>query len=197
MVRHHYPLLAGAIATALSLSAASAWAGDISGRVTEASSGRALPNATVRVPQLGRSVQADRSGDYRLDGVPAGTHAIEVDYVGLPGTKGDITVPETGAVERNFALGTTPETLGVEEITVTGYRLAQITALQDKKSSQVIKESVTADDAGKLPDQNAGETLARVVGVAVTTDQGEGRYVTIRGIDAALSNVTIDGQIIG
>jgi len=54
-----------------------------------------------------------------------------------------------------------------------------------------------ADDAGKLPDQNAGETLARVVGVAVTTDQGEGRYVTIRGIDAALSNVTIDGQIIG
>ena len=56
---------------------------------------------------------------------------------------------------------------------------------------------MTADDAGKLPDQNAGETLARVVGVAVTTDQGEGRYVTIRGIDAALSNVTIDGQIIG
>ena len=31
----------------------------------------------------------------------------------------------------------------------------------------------------------------------MTTDQGEGRYVTIRGIDAALSNVTIDGQIIG
>ena len=89
----------------------------------------------------------------------------------------------------------TPEDL--EEVTVTGYRLAQITALQDKKSSQTIKESVTADDAGKLPDQNAGETLARVTGVAVTTDQGEGRYVTIRGIDAALSNVTIDGQIIG
>ena len=197
MVRHHYPLLAAAIATALSLSAASAWAGDISGRVTEASSGRPLPNATVRVPQLNRSVQADRSGDYRLDGVPAGTYAVEANYVGLPGAKGDVTVPETGAVARNFVLGTTPETLGVEEITVTGYRLAQITALQDKKSSQVIKESVTADDAGKLPDQNAGETLARVVGVAVTTDQGEGRYVTIRGIDAALSNVTIDGQIIG
>ena len=96
-----------------------------------------------------------------------------------------------------FSLGSTPEALGVEEVTVTGYRLAQITALQDKKASQTIKESVTADDAGKLPDQNAGETLARVTGVAVTTDQGEGRYVTIRGIDAALSNVTIDGQIIG
>lgn len=196
-MRDHYPLLAAAIAAALSLSAASASAGDLAGRVTEASSGRALPNATVRVPQLGRSVQANRSGEYRLDNVPAGTYAVEVDYVGLPGAKGSVTVPESGPVEQDFSLGTTPEALGVEEITVTGYRLAQITALQDKKSSQVIKESITADDAGKLPDQNAGETLARVVGVAVTTDQGEGRYVTIRGIDAALSNVTIDGQTIG
>jgi TonB-dependent receptor len=197
MVRHQFPLLAAAIAAALSFPAASAWAGDIAGRVTETGSGRALPNATVRVPQLGRSVVADRSGEYRMDGVPAGSYAVEVDYVGLPSAKGQVTVPESGAVDQNFSLGSTPEALGVEEITVTGYRLAQITALQDKKASQTIKESVTADDAGKLPDQNAGETLARVVGVAVTTDQGEGRYVTIRGIDAALSNVTIDGQIIG
>ena len=197
MVRHQYALLSAAIAAALSLPVASAWAGDLTGRITETGSGRALPNATVRVPQIGRSVVADRSGAYRMDGLPAGSYAVEVDYVGLPSAKGQVTVPESGAAEQNFTLGSTPETLGVEEITVTGYRLAQITALQDKKASQTIKESVTADDAGKLPDQNAGETLARVVGVAVTTDQGEGRYVTIRGIDAALSNVTIDGQIIG
>ena len=44
----------------------------------------------------------------------------------------------------------------LEEIEVTGFRLAQITALQDKRSAKIIKESVTANDAGKLPDQNAG-----------------------------------------
>jgi TonB-dependent receptor len=197
MVRHQYALLSAAIAAALALPGASAWAGDLTGRITEAASGRALPNAKVSVPQLGRSTVADRSGAYRLDDVPAGSYAIEVEYVGLSGAKGNVTVPESGAAEQNFSLGSMAETLGVEEVTVTGYRLAQITALQDKKASQTIKESVTADDAGKLPDRNAGETLARVVGVAVTTDQGEGRYVTIRGIDAALSNVTIDGQIIG
>lgn len=195
MSRHYHPLIAAAVAAALSIPLTPTWAGDLIGRVTEAGTGRPMPNATVRIPQLGRTTAADRSGAYRFTDVPAGTHAVEVEYVGFGVSKADVAVPETGEVEHAFTLGAT--NAGVEEVTVTGYRLAQITALQDKKESKTIKESVTADDAGKLPDQNAGETLARVVGVAVTTDQGEGRYVTIRGIDAALSNVTIDGQIIG
>src|SRR5688572_13661902 len=189
MNRHNYPLIAAAVAAALSLSTTPAWAGDVVGQVTDANTGRPLPNATVRMPQLGRSTVADRSGEYRFANVPAGTHSVEVEYVGFGTSKGDVTVPESGEVTRQFSLGDTAET--VTEVTVTGYRLAQITALQDKKASRTIKESVTANDAGKLPDQNAGETLARVTGVSVTTDQGEGRYVMIRGIDAALSNVTI------
>ena len=36
MLRHQYPLLSAAIAAALSLPMAAAWAGDITGRVTEA-----------------------------------------------------------------------------------------------------------------------------------------------------------------
>jgi TonB-dependent receptor len=196
MKRHHHSLIAAAVAAALA-AASPAWSGEVTGKVTESASGRPLPNATVRLPGLGRSVVADRSGQYRIDGVPAGTHAVEVEYVGLGSTQSNVVVAETGATQQDFTLSTGQPDSAIEEITISGYRLAQITALQDKKASKVIKESVTADDAGKLPDQNAGETLARVTGVAVTTDQGEGRYVTIRGIDAALSNVTIDGQIIG
>jgi len=195
MNRHNYPLIAAAVAAALTLPLTPAWAGDVVGQVTDANTGRVLPNATVRIPQLGRSTVADRSGEYRFANVPAGTHSVEVEYVGFGTSKSEVTVPESGEVTQAFSLGESGETL--TEVTVTGFRLAQITALQDKKSSNTIKESVTADDAGKLPDRNAGESLARVTGVAVTTDQGEGRYVTIRGIDSALNNITIDGQIIG
>ena len=195
MNRHNYPLIAAAVAAALSLPLTPAWAGDVVGKVTDVATGRPLPNATVRIPQLGRTTVADRSGEYRFTDVPAGTHSVEVEYVGFGTSKGEVVVPESGEVAQEFSLGDGAES--VTEVTVTGYRLAQITALQDKKSSNTIKESVTADDAGKLPDRNAGESLARVTGVAVTTDQGEGRYVTIRGIDSALNNITIDGQIIG
>jgi hypothetical protein len=191
MKRHYSRFVAAAVAATLSAPLTTTWAGDLVGRVTD-STGRPLPNATVRIPQLGRSTVSDRSGAYRLSNLAAGTHGVEVEYVGFGKQQNSVEVPETGEVEQAFTLGggAGPE---LEEVTVTGYRLAQITALQDKKSSRTIKESVTANDAGKLPDQNAGETLARVTGVAVTTDQGEGRYVTIRGIDAALSNVTVDG----
>ncbi|HEU4484304.1 MAG TPA: TonB-dependent receptor [Povalibacter sp.] len=196
MNRHYSRILAAAVAATLS-APLTTWAGDLVGRVTDASTGRPLPNATVRIPELGRSAVSDRSGAYRLSNLPAGTHGIEVEYVGFGKQQESVDVPETGEVQQTFTLGGGGADAQLEEVTVTGYRLAQITALQDKKSSRTIKESVTANDAGKLPDQNAGETLARVTGVAVTTDQGEGRYVTIRGIDAALSNVTIDGQLIG
>jgi TonB-dependent receptor len=173
--------------------AGSALAGDVIGRVTEGAAGRPLPNATVIIESLGRSVIADRSGEYRFTDVPAGTYEISVDYVGFERALATVSVEATGATTANINMAGT----GMEAITVVGFRLAQATALQDKKSSVTIKDSITADDAGKLPDRNAAETLSRVPGLSVTTDQGEGRYVTIRGIDAALSNVTVDGQLIG
>ncbi len=192
IVRRAYRTVA-AIAAALACLHEGALAGEIAGRITDATTGRPLPNATVRIQELNRTVKSDRSGAYRITDVPAGSYTVEAEFVGFADNSTSVTVAATGVATQAIALSGA----NIEEVTVTGYRLAQATALQDKKSAKYIKESVTADDAGKLPDQNAGDTLARVTGVSVTTDQGEGRYVTIRGIDAALSNVTIDGQTIG
>lgn len=180
------------LAAPFAVASGTAFAGDVAGRVIDSTSGRPLPNATVSIPGTGRSAVSDRSGDYRITDVPAGTHEVAVEYVGFEKNSQTVSVSDTGTASADFSLGG-----AMAEITVVGYRLAQATALQDKKSSAQIKDSITADDAGKLPDRNAAETLSRVPGLSVTTDQGEGRYVTVRGIDAALSNVTIDGQIIG
>jgi TonB-dependent receptor len=174
------------------LQVGAASAGEIVGRVTDSETGRPLPNATVRIQGTDRNALADRSGNFRIIDVPAGNYTIEVSSVGFSAGTQAVTVPETGAVTQAFVLAAS----GLEEITVTGFRLSQATALQDKKSAAVIKDSVTADDAGKLPDQNAAEALQRLPGVSVTVDQGEGRYVTIRGIDPGLNNVTLDNQIL-
>ena len=184
--------VAGALAFALLLPGIAA-AGDVTGRVTDSSTGRPLPSATVRIDALGRTVTADRSGDFRIADVPAGSHQLVATSVGYRDATQTLEVPATGAVAQAFTLLGS----GIEEVTVTGLRFALATALQDKKSSATIKDSVTADDAGKLPDQNAAEALQRLPGVSTTTDQGEGRYVTVRGIDPGLNNVTLDSQALG
>lgn len=79
-------------------------------------------------------------------------------------------------------------------ITVTGQRAAERRAIDRKRGAQGIQDSVAANDVGKLPDQNVAEAVRRVPGVSVANDQGEGRYVIIRGGDPNLANVTLNGQ---
>ncbi|SNS28143.1 MULTISPECIES: TonB-dependent receptor [unclassified Azospirillum] len=82
----------------------------------------------------------------------------------------------------------------MEEITVTGMRLADKKALQMKQKAGNIIEAIVADDVGKLPDQNVAEAVKRLPGISVANDQGEGRYVIIRGTSPNLANVTLNNQ---
>lgn len=80
------------------------------------------------------------------------------------------------------------------EVVVTGQRASDLAALQAKRDSDVTSEVVSANDVGKLPDQNVAEAVRRLSGVSVATDKGEGRYLIIRGIEPNLANVTINNQ---
>jgi TonB-dependent receptor len=182
--------LAAAIALVLS---GPAGAGDIVGRVVDAE-GRPVPSASVVLDDGGRRVTTDRGGTFRMPDVAAGTRELTVDAIGLATGGVRIVVPATGSVETTIRL---ENVATMADIVVTGFRVAQRQSLQSRKASTNIREVVSSDDVGKLPDQNAAEALQRVAGVSVSIDQGEGRYVAIRGIDPALNNVTIDGQTIG
>jgi TonB-dependent receptor len=51
----------------------------------------------------------------------------------------------------------------------------------------------TGDEIRSLPDVNTAEALRRIPGVSLETDEGEGRYVNIRGFDADLNSTTYAG----
>jgi TonB-dependent receptor len=80
------------------------------------------------------------------------------------------------------------------ELVVTGTRQATRDATAEKKAADNVVETLHANDVGKLPDQNVAEAIKRLPGLSVANDQGEGRYVVIRGIDPALVNVALNGQ---
>jgi len=81
-----------------------------------------------------------------------------------------------------------------KDIIVTGSRAALRAATAEKRAADNVVETLHANDVGKLPDQNVAEAVKRLPGLSVANDQGEGRYVVIRGIDPSLVNVTLNGQ---
>jgi TonB-dependent receptor len=85
----------------------------------------------------------------------------------------------------------------LEEIEVIGYRFAQRRTADLKRNAEGVIDAVSSDDLGKLPDKNAAESLDRLPGVSITVDQGEGRYVSIRGVSPTLNNTTINGVYSG
>lgn len=87
--------------------------------------------------------------------------------------------------------------VALDRVEVRAQREAQIRAVDLKRSSDAIQDVVSADAMGDYPDKNVAESLQRLPGVSVTRDQGEGRFVVVRGLDAALNNVSIDGIAVG
>lgn len=76
----------------------------------------------------------------------------------------------------------------VDAVVVTGFRASLANALNLKKTSNLIIESITAEDMGKFPDQNIAESLQRLPGVQIDRENGQGTKVRIRGLD---QNVTV------
>jgi TonB-dependent receptor len=68
-----------------------------------------------------------------------------------------------------------------------------IAALEQQRAADNSINVVSSDDVGRFPDPNIAEALQRVPGIAVQRDQGEGRYINIRGGPADFSSVSVDG----
>ncbi len=77
----------------------------------------------------------------------------------------------------------------LEEIVVSGYRYSQQTAVNRKRDSEIVMDSLVADDIGKLPDVTIADSLQRIAGVQITRSAGEGSSVNIRGLPQVVSQL--------
>jgi len=79
-------------------------------------------------------------------------------------------------------------------VEVNTVRRGQAKAINEQKNSPNIKNVVDREQIEKFPDQNAAEALQRIPGITITRDQGEGEYVSVRGLSPALNSITLNGQ---
>jgi TonB-dependent receptor len=82
-----------------------------------------------------------------------------------------------------------------EEIVVVGHIVAgEKIALDAQHDSDRIINVISADGIGKLPDRNAAEAVQRVPGLSIERDQGEGRFVAVRGLPSQWSSASVNGD---
>jgi outer membrane receptor for ferrienterochelin and colicin len=68
----------------------------------------------------------------------------------------------------------------------------QQAALDKQRKADNIVSVMSGDEIRALPNANAAEAAARIPGVSTERDEGEGKFVQIRGTEPRLSNVTVD-----
>ncbi|MCW0047642.1 TonB-dependent receptor [Brevundimonas sp. BT-123] len=176
-------------------SASAAVAGDvIYGRVTNAA-GAPLPGAEVLVRGTSQRAVTNTQGEFTLP-TASGAMVLEVNYLGLPSTSQ--TVVTTPGEDANVAivLGAQSAT-DVADVIVTGVITDGVArSLNQQKNADGTVNVLSADAIGRYPDPNVAESLQRVQGIAIQRDQGEGRYINVRGAPAAFTAVSVDGVAI-
>ena len=167
--------------------------GQVSGVVTDAS-GNFVAGATVRIEGSSVVESTTAQGRFTLRGAPAGQQKITVRYFGGADVTQTITVVAGQDTEINVSLAAAAGTDG--EITVTASRpIAEslAAALQVQRASTALVSVIAADSIGRFPDQNIAASLARLPGIAVQRDQGQDRFVSLRGARITWTTVSFDG----
>lgn len=153
-----------------------------------------LPGAKVEVIGQKITTQSDNEGQFILRGVEAGNYQIKVSYLGYEDVLLDVSVKDDGINQMGkVLLNTHNETL--EELVVLGDIVhGEMQSLNVKKNANRIVDVLSADGIGKLPDRNAAEAVQRIAGVSIERDQGEGRFVAVRGLPSQWSSSSINGN---
>lgn len=170
-------------------------AATLQGRVSEAGLAGSLQGVIISVDGTTFSTTTDRSGRYVMSQIPIGEVNVVFDYVGSPSVITKVKLPSEDSVVTLDAVLET-QVVMVDDVVVSAYATGTARAVNIQRSAENYKDVVAFDSFRQFPDGNAAEALNRIPGISIERDQGEGRFVVIRGIDPNLNVVAIDGVVL-
>ena len=164
--------------------------GIISGVVKD-SAGAVLQGAKVDIqPQL-RPITTDQQGEFTVTGVLPGQYSMTISYIGFAAFKGSVTVSagQTALFEAVLKVDSARD-----DVIVTADRPhGEAEAINRTLAAENILQVLPANVIVSLPNANIADALGRMASVTIERDEGEGKYVQIRGTEPRLSNTMIDG----
>ncbi len=188
------PLLAAVAVIGTLYAPLAAQNGTVTGTVRSATNGQPIAGAQVAIPALNVGILANNVGRYLLPNVPAGTHTIEVQYIGYSASSAEVTVTAGQASLQDFELRS--EAISLEGVVVTGTAGAARRREIGNSISQLNEDAFQSAPVANVADILQG----RALGTQVLTNGGQvgaGSTIKLRGNNSvAFSNsplVYVDG----
>lgn len=164
----------------------------ITGKVIDAVSGEPLPGAAIRIENTTLGTTTDLDGNFKLSNIRTNTTTILVSYVSYQTARVELEFDKERVLD--FTIELANESTNLDEVVITGSASGQVKAMLDQKTAINIKNIVSSEQIQLFPDMNAAEAVNRIPGISLQRDQGEGRYVQLRGTPPELTNFNINGE---
>lgn len=164
--------------------------GTIAGKVVD-STGAVLIGASVTVQPQAVTVVTNQQGLFFVNALVPGQYEVTVHYLGFKDfTKNvDVSAGSTASVEATLDVQFETQTELVTAPRATG----EAEALNTERTAPNIVQVLPAEVIRSLPNANMADALGRLPSVTLERDEGEGKYVQVRGTEPRLTNTTIDG----
>jgi TonB-dependent SusC/RagA subfamily outer membrane receptor len=197
IVRRGALLIVLALVSPFALAAQQA-TGTVSGRVTDLSIGRGLPDVQIVVTGTRIGAVTGANGEYTLTGVPIGTRTITVRRIGYQPTTQTVTVLAASTVTADVALHVSA--VNLSEVVVTGTGIAT-------EKRKVGTNIATIDSAliGRANATTVDQAMqGKIPGAQITQNSGNpgggGISVRLRGVNSFISGsdplYIVDGVIV-
>ena len=164
--------------------------GSVAGTVSEPSKA-VLQGARVQLQPGGQAAVSDQEGAFILAGVKPGHYTLTVSYLGFQTFSAEVDVA-AGTISKADAVMTLENASA--NVTVRPEReVGEAEALNRQRTAVNIVQVLPSEVINSLPNVNIADAIGRMPSVSVERDEGEAKYIQIRGTEPRLNFVTIDG----
>ncbi len=164
--------------------------GALAGTVTDVQN-HVLQGAKVIAAPGGAQALSNQQGLYTLNGLAAGQYTVSIQYEGFDTLTQPVTISAGQTAQLNAALQITSNRQNVD--VYAGRQGGEVEAVNRTINADNIINVLPADVIISLPNANVADAIGRLPGVTLERDEGEGKYVKVRGTEARLTHTTLDG----
>lgn len=167
--------------------------GTVTGTITDPQ-GAALQGVKVTMEPGNFTALTTATGQYTLLGVGSGQATLRATYAGFDTLSRPVTVPAGGTVTVDGALAIASSE---QKVQVYAPREGgELEAIARTFNADNIINVLPADVITSLPNANVADAIGRLPSVTLERDEGEGKYVKVRGTEPRLTHTTLDGVTI-